>query len=100
MNLVEYNPVHLSDIIIENKNKVLNTISDCIKHEKMNMLLLGNVPKQVVHLIITDYFNKTHNISPPKSAVLIVDCFSDLNLNATNNDIVIFSKSQYNFKNT
>ena len=97
MNLVEYKPTQLKDIIIQNKEPILEKINECIHKNHMNMLLYGVVPKNIIYLIINDYYMYTYNIIPKKS-ILEVDCFSDLNLSALNNDIIIFSKSQHSYK--
>lgn len=97
MNLVEYKPAQLKDIIIQNKEPILEKINECIHNNHMNMLLYGVVPKNIIYLIINEYYMYTYNIIPKKS-ILEVDCFSDLNLSAANNDIIIFSKSQHSYK--
>ena len=97
MNLVEYKPTLLKDVIIQNKASVLKKINECIHNNNMNMLLYGIVQKNIIPLIINEYYMYTYNIIP-KNSILEVDCFSDLNLSAANNDIIIFSKSQYLYK--
>ena len=98
MNIIEYKPSNLKDIFIENKESILEKITHCIQTNTMNLLLYGNVPKYIINLILNEYYMKTYAILPPKKAVLEVDCFSDLNLSTSNNDIIIFSNSQYKYK--
>jgi len=98
MNLVEYNPTCLNDSIMQNKETILKTIHSCIQSNQMNILLYGVVPKYIIQLIIKEYFSYTYGIVPPKKSILEVDCFSDLNLSAVNNDIIIFSKAQHSYK--
>ena len=98
MNIIEYKPSNLKDILIENKESILEKINHSIQTNTMNMLLYGNVPKYIIHLILHEYYMKTYDILTPKKAVLEVDCFSDLNLSTSNNDIIIFSNSQYKYK--
>jgi len=98
MKLVEYNPLCLEEFIMENKDHILSTIQTCIKQHTMNLMLLGHVPKQIIGLIIQKYYRVTFDENPPNGSILEVDCFKDLNLGSSNNDIILFSKSQTNYK--
>jgi len=98
MKLVEYNPLCLEEFIMENKDHILSTIQTCIKQHTMNLMLLGHVPKQIIGLIIQKYYRVTFDENPPNGSILEVDCFKDLNLGSSNNDIILFSKSQTNHK--
>lgn len=91
--MVDYKPSNLNDIILQNKDHVIETIRRCINENKMNLLLTGSVPKYIINLIIDEYYK--HHKKPSKHTILEIDCFSDLNLSSTNNDIIIFSKAPY-----
>lgn len=91
--MVDYKPSNLNDMILQNKDSIIQTIEKCISDNKMNLLLSGYVPKYIVNLIIQEYYN--HYTKPSKHTILEIDCFSDLNLSSPNNDIIIFSKSPY-----
>ena len=56
MNIIEYKPSNLKDILIENKESILEKINHSIQTNTMNMLLYGNVPKYIINLI---YMNIT-----------------------------------------
>lgn len=95
MKLVEYNPSCLDDFIMENKEAVLKTLYTCMSNHTMNLMLIGSVPKQIVGLIIQKYYAQNDRSDCP---ILEVDCFKDLNLTSPNNEIVLFSKAQTNYK--
>lgn len=91
--MVDYKPSTLNDMIVQNKDYIIEIIQRCISEHKMNLLLSGCVPKYIIHLIMEEYYK--HHTKPTKNTILEIDCFSDLNLSSTNNELIIFSKAPY-----
>jgi len=91
--MVDYIPSHLKYMILQNKDHIIDTIHKCIHQDKMNMLLTGCVPKHIVNLIIKEYYE--YYPKPKKQVIMEIDCFSDLNLSSSNNELILFSKCPY-----
>ena len=91
--MVDYIPSHLKYMILQNKDHIIDTIHKCINQDKMNMLLTGCVPKHIINLIIKEYYE--HYPKPKKQVIMEIDCFSDLNLSSSNNELIVFSKCPY-----
>lgn len=91
--MVDYTPSNLKYMILQNKDHIIDTIHKCIHQDKMNMLLTGCVPKHIVNLIIKEYYE--HYPKPNKQVIMEIDCFSDLNLSSSNNELILFSKCPY-----
>ena len=102
MELIEhtYLPTKLNDIILPNKNKIIEEIHSYIKQNKMNLLIIGNhntLKNNIIQLIVKEYY-LYYKISNYSQYILNVDCFNDINLTNETNDIKTFCKTIKNYK--
>ena len=102
MELIEhkYLPKDLDSIIMPNKECILNEIKNNMVNQTMNLLLIGSpitFKSIAIHLIVKKYYNN-QNIYNYSQYVLILDCFNDINISTTNNDINTFCKNKSSHK--
>jgi DNA polymerase III delta prime subunit len=98
MALIEhiYLPKELEEIIMPNKNDILNTINLHISNQDMNLLLIGSsitFKTIAMQLIVKKYYN-TQGIQHYNNYILILDCFNDINISNSNNDIKTFCRNK------
>ena len=102
MNLIEYKylPKKLNDIIIPNKEEIIKTVYNQIKIKNLNLLIIGShytLKSNLITLIVNEYYNNL-NVYNYNDYILNIDCFNDINLSNTNNDIKTFCKSNTTHK--
>jgi DNA polymerase III delta prime subunit len=102
MELIEhkYLPKDLDSIIMPNKEGILNEIKNNMASQNMNLLLIGSpitFKSVAIHLIVKKYYNNQH-IYNYNQHILILDCFNDINISTTNNDINTFCKNKSSYK--
>lgn len=98
MNLVELKPKLIHEYIFENKESILEKINYCIKNDKMNLLMIGCIPKFFIETLIQEYYRFKYNLEDYKDYVLINNHYSDTNISSENNEIVLFSKKKIQYK--
>jgi DNA polymerase III delta prime subunit len=96
MALIEHNylPKELNEIIMPNKTEILNKINLHLDNDEMNLLLIGSqitFKTNAIPLIVKEYYKRLQ-ITNYTQYILQIDCFNDINLSNTNNDIKIFCK--------
>lgn len=98
MNLVELKPKPINEYIFENKESILEKINYCIRNDKMNLLMIGCIPKFFIETLIKEYYRFKYNLNNYKDYVLINNYYSDTNISSENNEIVLFSKKKIKYK--
>jgi DNA polymerase III delta prime subunit len=96
MALIEHNylPKELNEIIMPNKEEIINRINLHLENDEMNLLLIGSqltFKTNAIPLIVKEYYKRLH-LTNYTQYILQIDCFNDINLSNTNNDIKIFCK--------
>lgn len=72
---------------MENKEKIILQINECIKNDNLNLLLIGNIPSNFIKQIIEIYYKTKYNtnIDNRHDNMLILDGYNDINNNIFNN---------------
>ena len=102
MALIEhkYLPNDLCEIIIPDKQIILDKINNHILNQNMNLLLIGSTitfKSLIIHLIVKEYY-KREGVHAYGSLILSLDCFNDITFSNINNDIKTFCKSNSSHK--
>lgn len=86
----------MNNLIFENKNKIIQDVTECIYKDDMNLLLLGIIPENFIDEVINLYYNIKYKCEYEREKynenILFIDGFNDINSSICNNLIHNFSK--------